>query len=66
MCVRASGELVGLEDTADLSQTEPEEEGNGLDLSEDPTVVRVVNVLMELGGDKLLKELGYCSVLNFV
>ncbi|XP_011605876.2 EF-hand calcium-binding domain-containing protein 4A isoform X1 [Takifugu rubripes] len=50
------GELVGLEDTADLSQNQPEEEVNGLDLSEDPTVVRVVNVLTELGGDKHFKD----------
>lgn len=56
MCVLSAGELVGLEDTADLSQKEPEEEVNGLDLSQEPTVVRVVNVLMELGGDKLFKE----------
>ncbi|TNN00239.1 hypothetical protein fugu_011485 [Takifugu bimaculatus] len=50
------GELVGLEDTADLSQNQPEEELNGLDLSEDPTVVRAVNVLTELGGDKHFKD----------
>lgn len=56
MWVCAAGELLGLEDTADLSQNQPEEEVNGLDLSEDPTVVRVVNVLTELGGDKHFKE----------
>lgn len=57
MCVCVcTGELMGLEDTAELSQNEADEEGNGLDLSEDPAVVRVVNVLMELGGEKLLKE----------
>lgn len=56
MGVCAAGELLGLEDTADLSQNQPEEEVNGLDLSEDPTVVRVVNVLAELGGDKHFKE----------
>lgn len=54
--VCAAGELLGLEDAADLSQTHPGEEVNGLDLSEDPTVVRVVNVLTELGGDKHFKE----------
>lgn len=47
---------MGLEDTAELCQNEPDEDGNGLDLSEDPTAVRVANVLLELGGDKLLKE----------
>lgn len=47
---------MGLEDTADLSQNEADEDGNGPDLSDDPAAVRVVNVLMELGGDKLLKE----------
>lgn len=55
-CVCSAGELVGLEDTADLSQKEPEEEENGLDPSQEPTVVRVANVLMELEGDKLFKE----------
>lgn len=56
MCVCVTGELVGLEDTTDLSPNEPGEEADGLDLSEDPTEVRVGHVLMELGGEKLLKE----------
>lgn len=56
MWVCAAGELLELEDSADLNQNQPEEEVNGLDLSQDPTVVRVVNVLTELGGDKHFKE----------
>lgn len=56
MFVCAAGELVGLDDTAGLSPNQPEEKVNGLDLSEDHTVVRVVNVLTELGGDKPFKE----------
>uniref|UniRef100_H3DF68 Calcium release activated channel regulator 2B n=1 Tax=Tetraodon nigroviridis TaxID=99883 RepID=H3DF68_TETNG len=58
-----AGELVGLEDTTDLSPNEPGEEADGLDLSEDPTEVRVGHVLMELGGEKLLKDQRECISL---
>lgn len=50
------GELVGLEDTTELSQDEAEEDMDGVDLSQDPTAVRFANILMELGADKLFKD----------
>nr|XP_046251386.1 EF-hand calcium-binding domain-containing protein 4A isoform X2 [Scatophagus argus] len=50
------GELMGPEDTTELSQDEAEEDMDGLDMSQDPTAVRFVNILMELGADKLFKD----------
>ncbi|XP_070828702.1 EF-hand calcium-binding domain-containing protein 4A [Chaetodon trifascialis] len=50
------GELVGLEDTTELSQEEGEEDTDRVDWSQDPAVVRFVNILMELGADKLFKD----------
>ncbi|XP_073329004.1 EF-hand calcium-binding domain-containing protein 4A [Pagrus major] len=50
------GELVGLEDTTELSQDEAEEDMDGVDWSQDPAAVRFVNILMELGADKLFKD----------
>ncbi|XP_076589699.1 EF-hand calcium-binding domain-containing protein 4A [Chaetodon auriga] len=50
------GELVGLEDTTELSQEEREEDTDRVDWSQDPAVVRFVNILMELGADKLFKD----------
>ncbi|XP_036963879.1 EF-hand calcium-binding domain-containing protein 4A [Acanthopagrus latus] len=50
------GELVGLEDTTELSQDEAEEDMDGVDRSQDPTAVRFANILMELGADKLFKD----------
>lgn len=54
--VCGAGELVGLEDTTELSQDKAEEDVDGVDMSQDPTAVRFVNILMELGADKLFKE----------
>ncbi|XP_071353767.1 EF-hand calcium-binding domain-containing protein 4A isoform X2 [Trachinotus anak] len=50
------GELMGLEDTTELSQDEAEEDPDQVDLSQDEAAVRFVNVLMELGADKLFKD----------
>lgn len=47
---------MGLEDTTELSQDKAEEDVDGVDMSQDPTAVRFVNILMELGADKLFKE----------
>lgn len=51
-----AGELVGMEDTAELSQDEAEEDMDGVDMSQDPAVDRLVNILVELGADKLFNE----------
>lgn len=40
----------------DLDQDETEEELDEADFSLDPSAVRFVNILMELGADKLFKE----------
>ncbi|XP_037538879.1 EF-hand calcium-binding domain-containing protein 4A [Nematolebias whitei] len=50
------GELMGLEATTELHPEEAEEDGDEVDSSQDPTAVRFVNILMELGADKLLKD----------
>ncbi|XP_026166282.1 EF-hand calcium-binding domain-containing protein 4A isoform X3 [Mastacembelus armatus] len=50
------GELVGLDDTPELSQEEPEEATNQVDWSQDEASARFVDVLMELGADKLFKD----------
>lgn len=47
---------MGLEDTNKRSQDKAEEDMDGVDMSQDPTAVRFVNILMELGADKLFKE----------
>lgn len=54
--VCGAGELVGLEDTNKRSRDKAEEDMDGVDMSQDPTAVRFVNILMELGADKLFKE----------
>ena len=46
---------MGLEDTTELSQDEVEEETDQEDWSQDAPAVRFVNILMELGADKLFK-----------
>lgn len=51
-----AGELVGMEDTVELSHDEAEEDMDGVDMSQDSAVDRLVNILMELGADKLFKE----------
>ncbi|KAM9352497.1 EF-hand calcium-binding domain-containing protein 4A isoform 2-T2 [Symphorus nematophorus] len=50
------GELVGLADTTELSQDEAEEDMDGLSSSQDLAADRFVNLLMELGADKLFKD----------
>lgn len=47
---------MGLEDTTELSQDEAEEDADQVDWTQDPPAVRFVNILMELGADKLFKE----------
>ncbi|XP_041794416.1 EF-hand calcium-binding domain-containing protein 4A [Chelmon rostratus] len=57
------GELVGLEDTTELSQDEAEEDMDRVDWSQDPAAARFVNILMELGADKLFKDQQeFCSL----
>lgn len=51
-----AGELVGLEDTTELSQDEADEDMDQTDWSQDAAAVRFVNILLELGADKLFKE----------
>ncbi|XP_047451766.1 EF-hand calcium-binding domain-containing protein 4A isoform X2 [Mugil cephalus] len=50
------GELVGLEETTELSQEDTEEDVDGVDWSQDPTAARFESILMELGADKLFKD----------
>ncbi|XP_053175499.1 EF-hand calcium-binding domain-containing protein 4A [Scomber japonicus] len=50
------GELVGLEDTTEQIQDEAEEDTEQVDWSQDPAAVRFVNILMELGADKLFSN----------
>lgn len=47
---------MGLEETTELHPEQAEEGGGVEDCSQDPTAVRFVNILMELGADKLFKE----------
>lgn len=51
-----AGELVGLEDTTEQIQDEAEEDTEQVDWSQDPAAVRFVNILMELGADKLFSK----------
>ncbi|XP_053283509.1 EF-hand calcium-binding domain-containing protein 4A isoform X1 [Pleuronectes platessa] len=50
------GEFVGLEDTTESSPGEAAEDADQLHWSQDATAVRFVNILMELGADKLFKD----------
>jgi len=51
-----AGELMGPQETTELSLEEAEEDGGDVDWSQDPTAVRFISILMELGADKLFKE----------
>uniref|UniRef100_UPI0037E7A69A EF-hand calcium-binding domain-containing protein 4A n=1 Tax=Semicossyphus pulcher TaxID=241346 RepID=UPI0037E7A69A len=50
------GELVGLEDTTELSPEEDESDTDRVDWTQDPAADRFVNILMELGADRLLRD----------
>ncbi|KAG7245416.1 hypothetical protein INR49_010867 [Caranx melampygus] len=50
------GELIGLEDITELSQDEAEEDVDQMDWCQDAAADRFVNILMELGADKLFKD----------
>ncbi|XP_075326082.1 EF-hand calcium-binding domain-containing protein 4A isoform X1 [Odontesthes bonariensis] len=50
------GELMGPQETTELSSEEAEEDEGDVDWSQDPTAVRFVSILMELGADKLFKD----------
>ncbi|XP_055365445.1 EF-hand calcium-binding domain-containing protein 4A isoform X2 [Betta splendens] len=50
------GELVGLEDTTELSQEEAKTDMAQVDWSQDAAAVRFVNILKELGADKLFNN----------
>ncbi|XP_042268066.1 EF-hand calcium-binding domain-containing protein 4A [Thunnus maccoyii] len=50
------GEMVGLEDTSEQIEDETEEDIDKEDWSQDPAAVRFVNILMELGADKLFSN----------
>lgn len=47
---------MGQEETDELSQDEAEDDVDEVDWSQDPTATRFVNIIMELGADKLFKE----------
>ncbi|KAF3854896.1 hypothetical protein F7725_022951 [Dissostichus mawsoni] len=49
-------EFVGLDDTTELSQDETEADTEQVDWSQDPSALRLVNILTELGADKVLKD----------
>lgn len=55
LCVCGAGELVGMDDTTELGQ-EKGENLNGVDGSQDPAAVRLINIMTELGAGKLFKE----------
>ncbi|XP_060891472.1 EF-hand calcium-binding domain-containing protein 4A [Labrus mixtus] len=50
------GGLMGLEDTTELDQEEQELHTEQVDWSQDPAAVRFVNILMELGAERLLRD----------
>ncbi|XP_059190254.1 EF-hand calcium-binding domain-containing protein 4A isoform X2 [Centropristis striata] len=50
------GELVGLDSTTELSQDEGQEDEDQVDLLQDPPAGRFVNIMLELGADKLFKD----------
>ncbi|XP_070763108.1 EF-hand calcium-binding domain-containing protein 4A-like, partial [Enoplosus armatus] len=57
------GELVGLEDTTELSLDEAEDDTDLVDSPQDPAAVSFVNILMELGADKLFNDQQeFCSL----
>uniref|UniRef100_A0A096LX95 Calcium release activated channel regulator 2B n=1 Tax=Poecilia formosa TaxID=48698 RepID=A0A096LX95_POEFO len=49
-------ELMGVDETAELSPDGSEAERDDVDWSQDPTAARFVNILMELGADKMFKD----------
>lgn len=51
-----TGELVGLEDMAELNQDKGEKDVDREDVSQDPGLAKFVNILMELGADKLFEK----------
>uniref|UniRef100_A0A3Q2Q0E8 Calcium release activated channel regulator 2B n=1 Tax=Fundulus heteroclitus TaxID=8078 RepID=A0A3Q2Q0E8_FUNHE len=50
------GELMGLDETTKLSPDGAKAERDEVDWSQDPTAARFVNMLMELGADKIFKD----------
>ncbi|KAJ4938312.1 hypothetical protein JOQ06_002932 [Pogonophryne albipinna] len=50
------GEFVGLDDTTELSPDETEADTEQVDWSQDPSALRLVNILTELGADKAFKD----------
>lgn len=51
-----AGELVGLEDSTELSQEEAEEATDKVEWSQDAAAAGFVDLLIELGADKLLEK----------
>lgn len=56
LSVHGAGEFVGLDDTTEQIQNEAEEDTDQVDWSQDPTAGRFVNILMDLGADKLFNK----------
>ncbi|XP_054895040.1 EF-hand calcium-binding domain-containing protein 4A isoform X1 [Poeciliopsis prolifica] len=50
------GELMGVDETAELNPDGSEALRDDVDWSQDPTAARFVNILMELGADKMFKD----------
>ncbi|XP_029991977.1 EF-hand calcium-binding domain-containing protein 4A isoform X1 [Sphaeramia orbicularis] len=50
------GELVGLDETMEQSHNEEEDNNDQVEWFQDPAASRFVNILMELGADKLFKD----------
>ncbi|KAK5927930.1 hypothetical protein CgunFtcFv8_013035 [Champsocephalus gunnari] len=50
------GEFVGLDDTTELSPDETEADTEQVDWSQDSSALRLVNILTELGADKVFKD----------
>lgn len=56
LAVCGAGELVGLEDTTELSQEETQKDMEQVDWSQNAAAVSFVNILRELGADKLFNK----------
>lgn len=61
LSVCGAGELVGLEDSTERSQEEAKKHMDQVDWSQDAAAVRFVNIVRELGADKLFHK---CVSLN--
>ncbi|KAM3868223.1 LOW QUALITY PROTEIN: EF-hand calcium-binding domain-containing protein 4A-like [Diretmus argenteus] len=50
------GEILGREETTEQSQDKAEEDNQQVDWTQDPSAIKFINRLMEIGADKLFKD----------